>query len=52
MPEAVEYITTNFEAIEPFKFDDEKITVEYSDTEGGLPIGNEENEGSALKIRK
>ena len=37
MPEAVEYITTNFEAIEPFKFDDEKITVEYSDTEGGLP---------------
>ena len=26
MPEAVEYITTNFEAIEPFKFDDEKNT--------------------------
>ena len=36
-PGQSEFVTVNFEAVEPYKFDAEFITIEYSDTEGGLP---------------
>ena len=49
-PEGVEYVTINFEAVEPFKFDAENIIIEYSDTEGGLPTVEEQEGGAEGRI--